>query len=148
MRGKTARLAGGFAPVHPDQEGDALAGPPLRVRSGSNKRKRLVVLGVRLTPEERDLIDRHAERAALTVGSYARGVLLGVEPPRQARRPPVEKRELARLLGHIGHIGSNVNQIARVLNGGGEADLPALDDALDQLADIRAALLAALGRET
>jgi Bacterial mobilisation protein (MobC) len=147
MRGDTARLAGGAAPVHPDQEGRALAGPPMRRRSGSDKRKRTAVLPIRLTPEERRLIDGNAERAALTAASYARHVLLGVDPPRQARRPPVEKRELGRLLGLAGNIASNINQIARVLNGGGEADLGALDHALAELTDMRRALLTALRRD-
>jgi hypothetical protein len=113
---------------------------------GSEKRVRSAHLTIRLTPDERGQIDAMAERAGITPGSLARQIVLGAPPPRQVRRPPVERRELARLLGHLGHIGSNLNQIARVLNGGGEADLGALDEALTGLGEMRDAVLAALGR--
>ena len=113
---------------------------------GSEKRRRTDHLGIRFIPAERAAIESAAERAGLSVGSYARHVLLGAPPPRQGRRPPIERRELARLLGHFGHLGSNINQIARVLNGGGEADFPALEDGLAALIDMRDAVLNSLGR--
>jgi hypothetical protein len=80
---------------------------------GSEKRARTEHLTIRLTPEERAAIDQAADRSGLTPGSYTRQVMLGAPVPRQVRRPPVERRELARLLGELGHVGSNLNQIAR-----------------------------------
>lgn len=114
--------------------------------SGSEKRARASHLTIRLTEAERAEIDAAAARGGLTAGSYARQVLLAAPPPRQVRRPPIERKELARLLGEFGHIGSNINQIARVLNGGGEADLEAIDTALVALVDMRDGLISALGR--
>lgn len=146
MRGDTARLSGGVAPVNPHQEGAALHGPPLPRRSGSEKRKRSVCLAVRLTAEERALIEGQAERAGLATGSYARLVLLGAPPPRQIRRPPVERRELARLLGEIGHIGGNLNQLAHHANSGLAFDRVAFRSAVAALEAIRKAILSALGR--
>jgi hypothetical protein len=59
---------------------------------------------------------RSADRAGLTAGSYARQVLLvGALGPRQCAGP-VERRELARLLGYIGRTRSNLNQIAEAAN--------------------------------
>lgn len=147
MRGDTARSPGDFVPVDPDQEGAALAGPPFARRSGSEKRKRSACLAVRLTPEERAHIEANAVRAGLATGSYARLVLLGTPPPRQVRRPPIERQKLAQLLGQIGYVGNNINQIARMLNGGREADLHALDEGLSALGAIRNAVLRALGRD-
>jgi hypothetical protein len=113
---------------------------------GSENRQRTARLDVRLTPEERAIIQAHSERAGLTAGSYARRVLLGAETPRQVRRPPVEREQLARLLGHLGKIGSLLNQIARALNSDQDADLAALRDGLTALGIVRVAVLKALGR--
>jgi len=113
---------------------------------GSEKRARSAHITVRLTPDERGQVDASAERAGLTAGSYVRQTVLGASAPRQVRRPPVERKELARLLGQLGHIGSNLNQIARALNSGDEADDQALAEALKSLRDIRDGALSALGR--
>jgi len=96
--------------------------------SGSEKRARTSHLTIRLTPDERATIDDAADRAGLTAGSYARQAVMGAPAPRQVRRPPVERKELARLLGEVGKIGSNLNQLARAANSGvlvytGEIDL-------------------------
>jgi hypothetical protein len=114
---------------------------------GSEKRARTKHLTIRFTPEERATVDSAAERAGLTPGSYARQVLLGAPTPRQVRRPPIERRELARLLGEIGHVGSNLNQIARGINTRGEADALELREPLSDLTGVRAAILKALGRD-
>ena len=115
---------------------------------GSEKRARTAHITIRLTPEERAKVDAAAERAGLTTGSYARGVILGAPAPRQVRRPPIERKELARLLGQIGHIGSNINQIARVANEGDGIDHVDLSRELDALGPVRDAILEALGRST
>jgi hypothetical protein len=114
---------------------------------GSEKRARTDHLTIRLTPDERAVIDEAAERAGLTSGSYARQTLLGAKVPRQVRRPPIERRELARLLGHIGHIGSNLNQLAKVANAGDGIGVVELARELTGLGQVRDAILAALGRD-
>lgn len=114
---------------------------------GSEKRARTAHLTIRLTPEERAAIDRAAERAGLASGSHARQVLMGAPAPRQVRRPPVERRELARLLGLFGNIGSNLNQIARAANTGDGVDVVDLNRELAYLHEARDALMKALGRE-
>ena len=114
---------------------------------GSEKRVRSKHLTIRFSPDERASIDDAADRAGLTPGSYARQVLLGAPAPRQVRRPPIERRELARLLGEIGHVGSNLNQIAKAANSGDGVDVRALDWTLNALLGVRDAVLKALGRE-
>jgi hypothetical protein len=114
---------------------------------GSEKRVRGKHLTIRLSPEERAAIDQAADRSGLTPGSYARQVLLGAPVPRQVRRPPVERRELARLLGEIGHVGSNLNQIARLANMRDEVDATELAETLVGLGVVRDAILKALGRD-
>ena len=113
---------------------------------GSEKRVRSKHLTIRLSPDERDAIDGDAERAGFTAGSYARTVLLGAPAPRQVRRPPVERQVVAKLIGQMGYVGNNLNQIARALNSGDEADRQALIQALGDLHMMRDAALKALGR--
>jgi len=104
---------------------------------GSEKRARTTHLTIRFSPEERATVDEAAARAGLTAGSYARQTLFGAPQPRQVRRPPVERRELARLLGQIGRIGGNVNQLARTANRGLPITRREVAEALNDLRAIR-----------
>jgi hypothetical protein len=115
--------------------------------SGTEKRIRDRILTVRLSAEERAALDEAADRAGLVVGSYARQAMLGAPAPRQVRRPPVERRELARLLGEIGRVGGNLNQIARAMNTGVLVYENEIGAALQELAVVRGAILKALGHE-
>ena len=115
--------------------------------SGSEKRVRDRVLPIRLSAEERAAIEAAAEKAGLATGSYGRQVLLSAPAPRQVRRPPVERRELARLLGEVGKLGSNLNQIAKAVHMGQLVYTGELDSALAGVLEVRAAILRALGRE-
>lgn len=104
-------------------------------------------VSVRCTAGERVLIDTAAARAGLSVGAYLRTLALGKAGPRAKRRPPIERTELARLLGELGKVGSNLNQIAHAYNSRGRApeldELAALRRAVERIRD---ALMAALGR--
>jgi hypothetical protein len=102
---------------------------------------------IRLHAAERGAIDARAERLGITAGSYVRLVVLDAPVPRQARRPPVERKAIARLLGLLGNIASNINQVARAVNSGEELDDELFDSALTAIADMRAEALQALGRE-
>jgi mobilization protein NikA len=113
---------------------------------GSEKRARSSHLTVRLSVDERAAVETAAEKAGLTAGSYARQAMLGAPAPRQVRRPPVEKRELARLLGELGKIGGNLNQLARAANTGVVVYESEIDASLGDLAEVRTAILKALGR--
>jgi len=105
------------------------------------------IVPIRFTPEQYEQLSEKANRAGMAIGAAARVILLGAAGPRAVKRPPVEKVELARLLGAIGKLGSNVNQIARAFNEG--RDAPSRAELAEMRADIaamRAAVMAALGR--
>ncbi len=105
------------------------------------------IVPIRFTPEQYEQLSEKANRAGLAIGAAAREILLGEAGPRAVKRPPVEKAQLARLLGAIGKLGSNVNQIARALNEG--RDPPSREELAAMRADIaamRAEVMAALGR--
>ena len=106
------------------------------------------IVPIRFTDEQYERLAEKANRAGLSIGAAARAILLGDAGPRAVKRPPVEKVALARLLGALGKIGSNVNQIARAVNEG--RDLPSraeLAEIRQDIAAVRAAVMAALGHE-
>ena len=104
-------------------------------------------LNLRCTAAQYAEVDEAATRAGLSLGAFLRAKAFGSPGPRAARRPPVELAELARLLGQIGKLGSNVNQLAHHANQG--QDGPALVELRlmrRDLAVLRIATLNALGR--
>ena len=119
-----------------------------RKKSGSERRERKRIIGVRVTDDEMAEITAEAERSGLTVASDARSVLLSAPAPRARRRPSIEAEALGRLLGDLGKVGSNLNQIAHHMNAGrNEVSPAAMEAALSEVADIRAAILEAMGRK-
>ena len=116
-------------------------------RSGTETRKRAKVLQVRLSPDELAEIEAQANRAELTPASYARSILLSAPAPRARRRPAVETQEVARLLGELGKVGSNLNQIAHRLNAGDAIGSASIAEAVADVQAMRDACLAALGRK-
>lgn len=115
-------------------------------RSGSETRKRKHLISIRVSEEERNQIEEDATRAGLTVSSYARQLLLDAPVPKQGKRPHVNREELAKLLGHIGKIGSNINQIARAANSNLPYSQQALESHLAELENLRQSIRQAMGR--
>ena len=64
------------------------------------------------------------------------------------KRASVERVELARMLGELGKLGSNVNQIAKAFNSTGAVPTPPeLTVMQADIAAMRSAVMAALGCE-
>lgn len=118
-------------------------------RSGSETRQRTIILKARFDAQEAANIRARAEKAGLSVGGLMRFALLNSEPPRAVRRPSIDHEAAARVLGQLGKIGSNVNQIAHHLNAGRppERVTDSIELALRDLAELRVACLHALGQE-
>jgi len=107
-----------------------------------------VPISVRCTAKDHAVIKEAAAKAGYTVGPYLRNLALGSPGPRSVRRPSVEKEELGRLLGHIGKLGSNVNQIARAVNT--TRNLPSWSELAEirhEVSRMRDALMKALGHD-
>jgi hypothetical protein len=105
-------------------------------------------ISIRCTAKDRSIIDETATQAGLSVGAYLRALALGSAGPRAVRRPPVERKELARLLGHLGKVGSNLNQLAHAFNRNGWVPAFAELNAMrQQVGEMREALMTALGRD-
>ena len=117
-----------------------------RPRSGSNKRQRNITKLVRLNESESAAVEEAASRAGLTFASYARTQMLGRPVPDSVKRPPVEKELLAKSLGQLGKVGSNLNQIAHAANIG-ETVCTEINQVLDEVRQLAAQIKTALGRK-
>ena len=117
---------------------DATSTTTRKTRSGSQTRQRQKRPSMACTDAERAQLEAAAERAGMTLSAYMRHQCLGDAGPRAVRRPPVERAALAQLLGQLGKVGSNLNQIARALN----TDRQVLHDINGTVAEVREAALA------
>ena len=116
--------------------------------AGSEKRQRTEQVKTRLTPDELSALAVMADKAGLTTGAFLRAAAFGSPGIRSQRRLPVDATLLRQVLGHLGRVGNNLNQIARHLNEGDPAhtQLPELAEALRDYARMRDALYTALGK--
>lgn len=114
--------------------------------SGSDKRQRPHQSLIRWTDEEFASITDRADKAGLAVAAFMRAVAFGNPGPRAQRRPPADHKVLRQLLGEVGRIGNNINQIARALNSEDKAKLPELEEALHVYTEIRNRIFDALGK--
>jgi hypothetical protein len=121
---------------------------PWRGRKRVKDARTKVIPPIRCTEAEQQAIKAGAERAGLSVGAFLRALALGDAGPRAVRRPPIERKALARILGELGKVGSNVNQLARGFNRSGVLPgFPEILAAQRDIGEMRSALIQALGRD-
>ena len=112
-------------------------------RSGSETRKRSLRLSVRFNDQEASAVRQTAQATGQSVGSLIRQAALNAAP---TRAPALDRQLAAKLLGQLGKIGSNLNQLAKEAHlGRYRADSIELN--LRDLTELRLPLLQALGRE-
>ena len=121
--------------------------PPKKGKSGSEKRQRQPHIDFRVTEIEKQEIADKAKAAGLDVGAYCRAQCLGASKIRAQRRPAVEAELLARLLGELGKIGSNLNQIAHKLNMDAPVNPKDIKLALTELRTLNLAITKAAGKK-
>ena len=126
----------------PDQPASTKKGK----RSGSETRARSGIIGVRVSTEERAELEEAAERAGLTLGSYIRERVLSAPKTRAVRRPPIEQKMLAQLLGQLGKAGGNIHQIVKHMNFGAGVMHDELRSALASFEEAAAAIMEVMGR--
>lgn len=100
-----------------------------------------------MTLEERAQLEALSSRSGLAAGAFMRAAAFGGAGPRAQRRPSADHAVLRQLLGELGRVGNNINQIARALNSGQPADLPQLKEALTAYLGVRNAIYRALGKD-
>ena len=124
----------------------APVGTSSRKRSGSENRARGNIVAFRVSEEERAELEQAAELAGLTLGSYVRQRVLTAPKTRAVRRPPLEQKLLAQLLGQLGRVGGNIHQIVKHMNFGSGVMHHELRPALASFEAAAAAILQAMGR--
>ena len=117
-----------------------------RKRSGSENRARGGVVAFRVSAEERAELEQAAELAGLSLGSYVRQRVLTAPKTRAVRRPPIEQKLLAQLLGQLGKAGGNIHQILKHMNFGAGVMHDELRSALVSFEEAAAAIMEAMGR--
>ena len=107
-------------------------------------------VNLRLTPEEHERLTATAAALGVSKAGYAKSVIFGRPIPKVSRRPKAIPADLRQILGLLGKLGSNANQIARARNVGEVMDGEAartLQSIRAELEAMRALLLAALEGE-
>ncbi len=113
--------------------------------AGSETRQKTVTTTFRLTSDERAAVAAAADAQGLGPSTFARHATLKAAdrtPPAIRKRTDDVARVIGPVLGELGRIGSNINQIAKVANSTGNATAIAAADSLR--ADIRKLLSAVL----
>ncbi|CAH2407914.1 hypothetical protein [Mesorhizobium escarrei] len=106
----------------------------------TDERKRQAPISYRPPEELREEFRARVEKSGLSVNAFITASIFGAPAPRQARRPAVEHREVARLLAETARLHDRLQAMA------GGHDPALLDEAVRDLREIRAACLVALGR--
>lgn len=113
--------------------------------SGSENRQRQIALKARFNGDEAALIREQADRADVSVAALIRYAVLDQTPLRASRRPTVNHKAVAQILGRLGQCAAALRQAAEADNQGINAAL--IDAVHRDLAEMRVALFQALGRE-
>ena len=118
---------------------------PKAAKSGSENRQRSGQIAFRVTHEERAQIEAAADAEELTIGSFVRGKILKKIVTKEVRRPSIDREILGRALGMLGKVGSNINQIAKHLNSGGNVPNAEIAKALNDVSFLKEQILKAIG---
>ncbi len=88
------------------------SGPPVEKK----RKRRGQYLSCWVSQELFDQVTGDAQRAGLNRSDYMKSVLGDALVPRKARVTGPAKIQLTKTLGHLGKLGSNMNQIAKKVN--------------------------------
>ena len=105
---------------------------------------------LRLTDAEHERLTATAAALGVSKAGYVKSLVFGRPIPKVSRRPKAIPADLRQILGLLGKLGSNANQIARARNVGEVMDGEAartLQSIRAELETMRALLMAALEGE-
>ena len=104
-------------------------------RKIDDKYKRNTVVTLRLTDMELATLDKACENTNLSRSDYLRNLIMHNTP--QIHFDVIaDMNELRKLVGEYGKIGSNLNQIAKYFNTGGEQSLMIQDEIRQCITDL------------
>ena len=111
---------------------------------GSETRRRTQQICARFTPDEADIVRTQAERAGVSVACLIRAALFNQSLPRSKPTTLAPEGDIRQLIGKLGPLKSALEEAAKT--GNPHVHLSLIDAACRDLADMRAALMEALGR--
>jgi hypothetical protein len=112
--------------------------------SGSNVRQKTTTTSYRMTPTERAAVVAAADAVGMGPSTFARASVLraaGREVPVQKRRDAIAT-VIAPVLGELGRVGNNLNQLTRHAHVGGRVDSESLTRLRDEAERLTRAVLA------
>ena len=112
--------------------------------SGSDRRKRNRRITVRFNDDEFTIVIEKADKAGLCVGSLIRSHLLDDPAPCSTRRPPVDRKYLAQMIGLLGETADALRLYCK--NHDIPPDNPHVIAAQRDLSEMHYLCLIALGR--
>ncbi len=113
--------------------------------SDKKDKKREAPISYRPPKDLRDEFHLRVKKSGLSTTAFITKSVFKQDAPRQSRRPAIEEKLLARLLAEAAQIRDNLHEIS--MSGSDERDTLLVEQAVDDLAEIRAALLKAMGRQ-
>ena len=105
-------------------------------------KKREAPISYRPPVELREEFHSRVEKSGLSASAFITKSVFGNDAPRQARRPAMEAKLLAQLLAQAAQIREELKRVS-----GPDSDPQAIEAAAAELAEIRSALLKAMGRQ-
>lgn len=112
---------------------------------GTETRKTTELVAIRLTPEDHARIVAAGAAQGLGPSSFARVATVlaagGPAPDVRRKADPI-RQDLARVLGELGKVGNNVNQLTRVAHASGDVgSIVAVERLRGELEDLTRAVL-------
>ncbi len=118
-----------------------------REGQGSERRQRSVKTDIRWSSAEAAALRAAAARAGMSIAAFIRQQALGSPGPRSVRRLSIDARAVRELIGQLGYVGNNLNQLTRLANMGDLEEPRELAPVLRKISDAADACMAALGRD-
>jgi hypothetical protein len=111
------------------------------MRNTDKKKENKVLMSMRISAEDKELIEEKARKTGITTSEYMRQCALGRKIPCYGDTDLLKEYSM-----QLGKIGSNLNQIARHLNGGGDfySVYYEVKEAIRELLDLKFKILPAL----
>ena len=111
------------------------------MRNADKKKENKVLMSMRISVEDKELIEKKARKTGLTTSEYMRRCALGRKLPCYGDTSLLREYSM-----QLGKIGSNLNQIAKHLNGGGDfySVYYEVKEAIREVMDLKFKILPAL----
>lgn len=95
-----------------------MSGAESNTKKRSETRQRQRRFQIRILESEYAELARLAEREGVTIATYIRSKTLTVPTTRARRKPAVEVMAVSKLIGELGRVKNNLNQLTKKANSG------------------------------